>query len=149
MSCYQEHTQELRDAGLRMTPQRCLVMEVLFHAGGHMTADDIHARVRAQYPYVDLSTVYRTLQVLKEQGLVAELQVRDGPMQYEVVVDGAHHHAVCTKCGSMLQFPPELLAPVRERLLREYGFRAELLHLAIPGLCSACAEAADAPVCRA
>lgn len=140
MSCYQVHTQELREAGLRMTPQRLMVMEVLFHTGGHLTAEDIHAQVRAQYPYVDLSTVYRTLQVLEEQGLVAELQVPDGPLEYEVVVNRAHHHAVCTACGAMLELPPDVLAPVGERLLREHGFRAELSHMAIPGLCSACAR---------
>jgi Fur family ferric uptake transcriptional regulator len=141
MSCYQEHTRELRDAGLRMTPQRLMVMEVLFHTGGHMTAEKIHALVRVQYPYLDLSTVYRTLQVLKAQGLVAELQVPDGPTEYEVVVNGAHHHAVCTRCGSMFQFPPEVLVSVGERLLHEYGFRAKLSHVAIPGVCRACAEA--------
>jgi Fur family ferric uptake transcriptional regulator len=84
--------------------------------------------------------VYRTLQVLKEQSLVAELHVPDGPTEYEVVVHGIHHHAVCTKCGSMLQFPPEVLASVGEWLLHEYDFRAELSHVAVPGVCSACAK---------
>jgi Fur family ferric uptake transcriptional regulator len=140
MSCYQEHTQELREAGHRITPQRLMVMEVLFHTGGHLTAEDIHALVRAQYPCVDMSTVYRTLQVLKEQGLAAELQVRDGPTEYEAAATGTHHHAVCAACGARLELPPDILAPIRERLLQEYGFQAELAHVAIPGLCSACTE---------
>lgn len=140
MSCYQDLTQELRQAGLRMTPQRLMVMDVVFHHEGHITAEDIHAKVQAHYPYVDLSTVYRTLQVLKEQGLVAELRVPDGPTQYESLLDGLHHHAICRRCGAMLELQPEILEPICRQLLSQYGFHAELAHTAILGLCERCAE---------
>lgn len=140
MSCYQDATHELRQAGLRITPQRLMVMDVIFHHDGHITAEDIHAKVQARYPYVDLSTVYRTLQVLKDQDLVGELQVPDGPTQYEALLGDCHHHAICHRCGSMLKVAPETLEPIRDRLLAEHGFRAELAHMAILGVCKACAE---------
>lgn len=140
MSCYQDLTQELRQAGLRMTPQRLMVMDAVFHHDGHITAEDIHAKVQARYPYVDLSTVYRTLQVLRDQSLVAELRVPDGPTQYEAVLDDFHHHAVCHHCGEMLELQPEILEPVRDEILERHGFCAELTHVAIFGLCRECAE---------
>lgn len=140
MSCYQDLTQELRQAGLRMTPQRLMVMDVVFHHDGHITAEDIHARVQAQYPYVDLSTVYRTLQVLKQQGLVAELRVPDGPTQYESLLDGLHHHAICRSCGTMLELELEALEPICQQLLSQHGFHAEFTHTAILGLCRTCVE---------
>ncbi len=140
MSCYQDFTQELRQAGLRMTPQRLMVMDAVFHHDGHITAEDIHAKVQARYPYVDLSTVYRTLQVLKEQGLVAELRVPDGPTQYEALLDDSHHHAICVHCGTMLELKPETLEPIRRELLAQHGFCADLSHMAIFGLCKDCAE---------
>ncbi|MFQ5596358.1 MAG: Fur family transcriptional regulator [Anaerolineae bacterium] len=140
MSCYQELTDELRQAGLRMTPQRLMVMDAVFHHDGHITAEDIHARVQTLYPYVDLSTVYRTLQVLKEQGIVAELQMSGGPTQYEALLDDSHHHAICRRCGAMLELEPETLEPIRQQLLIKHGFSAEFAHMAISGLCEACTE---------
>lgn len=139
MSCYQDLTQELQEAGLRMTPQRLMVMDAIFHHDGHITAEDIHAKVQARYPYVDLSTIYRTLQVLKEQGLAAELQVPDGPTQYEALLGDCHHHAICRTCGKMLELAPETLEPIRDQLLAQHDFHAELTHVAILGLCSTCA----------
>jgi len=141
MSCYQHFTQELRQAGLRMTPQRLMIMDAVFHHDGHITAEDVHAKVQAEYPYVDLSTVYRTLQVLREQGLVVELQVPAGATQYEAVLDDCHHHAICQRCGKMLELKPDALDPIRKQLLERHGFRAELTHMAIFGLCQACAQA--------
>ena len=140
MSCYQDAAKGLRQAGLRMTPQRLMVMEAVFHHEGHITAEEVHAKVQTRYPYVDLSTVYRTLQVLKEQHMVAKLHAPDGPTQYEALLAGHHHHAVCLTCGAELELSPETLDPIREQLLAQYGFRAELTHMVICGVCRACAE---------
>ena len=138
MSCYQDLTEQLRRAGLRMTPQRLMVMDAIFHHEGHITAEDIYTKVQALYPYVDLSTVYRTLQVLKEQGLIAELRIPNGPTQYETLLGHAHHHAICRHCGNMLEVPATTLDPVQQQLLAEHGFKAELTHMAIFGLCQDC-----------
>ncbi|MBS1254094.1 MAG: Peroxide operon regulator [Anaerolineales bacterium] len=143
MSCYQQLTEELRAAGLRMTPQRLMVMDAVFHHQGHITAEDIHAEVQARYPYVDLSTVYRTLQVLQEQGLVLDLQVPDGPTEYEAALAGSHHHAICQCCGKMLQLTSDVLVPLCDELLNRHGFRADLTHMAVYGLCETCAERSD------
>jgi Fur family ferric uptake transcriptional regulator len=140
MSCYQERAQELRQVGFRMTPQRLMIMDAVFHSTGHITAEDIHAQVQARFPYVDLSTVYRTLQVLKEQDMVAELRVPDEPVQYESLLVGSHHHAICRHCGAMLDLPANTLDPIREQLQALTGFRAEFAHMAISGLCAACVE---------
>lgn len=140
MSCEQQVAHQLRQVGLRITPQRLMVIDVVLHHDGHLTAEEIHARIQEQYPYVDLSTVYRTLQVLIEQELVTELHVPDGSTQYEALGEHRHHHAICRRCGAMVEIAPEILRPVREALRATHGFDADLTHMAIFGTCRACAE---------
>ena len=139
MSCYQRDAEALREAGYRLTPQRLLVLEALYHHPGHATVDEIWARVREQHPYVDLSTVYRSLQFLKEHGLVGEFRPAHGPAQYEATRRRPHAHAVCRECSATIEVPVTWLMELAERLAGEYRFQAEVDHLSIPGLCERCA----------
>ncbi|MCS7221121.1 MAG: Fur family transcriptional regulator [Anaerolineae bacterium] len=140
MSCYQQDAEALRASGYRLTPQRLMVLEALYHHPGHATADEVWARVRARHPYVDLSTVYRALQFLKERGLVGELRLAGEPAQYEAVHRRPHAHAVCRACGNVLEVPITWLAGLVSELVREHGFQADVEHLDIPGLCAHCAD---------
>lgn len=140
MSCYQRDAEALRASGHRLTPQRLMVLEALYHHPGHATADEIWARVRKQHPYVDLSTVYRALQFLKEQGLVGELRPAGEPAQYEAVQRRPHAHAVCHGCGDVIEIPIAWLAGLVSELARGCGFQADVEHLDIPGLCARCAN---------
>ena len=69
MTCQQHAIDQLREAGIRLTPQRAMVLDVVYHSDGHLTADEVYEQVRAQSPYVDLSTVYRNLVFLRQQGM--------------------------------------------------------------------------------
>ena len=149
MSCYQQDVEALRAAGYRLTPQRLMVLEALYHHPGHATAEEILARVREQHPYIELSTVYRALQFLKEHGLVGELRSAHTPAQYEAIRQHPHAHAVCQRCGATIEVPVEWLSPVTERLAATYGFRAEVDHLDIPGYCKECAAEARDRVAQA
>ncbi len=140
MSCYQRDADALRASGHRLTPQRLMVLEALYHHPGHATADEIWARVRAQHPYVDLSTVYRALQFLKEQGLVGKLQPAGEPAQYEAIQQRPHAHAVCRACGNVIEVPVDWLAGLVGELATEHGFQADVEHLDIPGLCARCVD---------
>jgi len=142
MSCYESETNALRAAGHRLTPQRLMVLEALYHHAGHATADEIWARVREQHPYVDLSTVYRSLQFLKYHGLVGELRPAIGPAQYEAVRRRPHAHALCLVCGASVEVPAEWLTGLVERLATEHGFKADVDLVDIPGLCARCAAEA-------
>lgn len=136
MSC----TQTLKGLGYRLTPQRMMVVEALHNADKHVSAEEIFAQVQAKYPYANISTVYRTLDLLKELGLVAEVALGDGCVRFHPVDKGHHHHLVCQKCKKIIDVPESALAPLTESLQREYGFEAELRHMAIFGLCAQCRQ---------
>lgn len=143
LTCQQHAIDQLRAAGVRLTPQRALVLDVVYHSDGHLTADEVHEQVRAQSPYVDLSTVYRNLVFLRQQGLVGELRLEGQPVRFEAMRSGQeHHHAVCTHCGAMLEVDQADFASLEAILLDKYGFRLEPVHLTLPGLCQACASTA-------
>ncbi len=88
MTCHEHAIDQLREAGIRLTPQRALVLDVVYHSDGHLTADQVYEQVRAQSPYVDLSTVYRNLVFLRQQGLIGELRLEGQPARFEAVRSG-------------------------------------------------------------
>jgi Fur family ferric uptake transcriptional regulator len=130
----------LRQKGQRPTPQRMMILSVLAEHGGHLPAEAIYEQVRRQYPSINLSTIYRTLEMLRDQGIVSETDLGGGVRQFELL-DRPHHHLICLHCGQMADLDAATLAPLRERLLADYGFHARLDHLAIFGVCRACAGA--------
>lgn len=149
MSCHQHIIDQLRAAGVRLTPQRALVLDVVYHADGHLTADQVYEGVRAQSPYVDLSTVYRNLVFLRQQGLIGELRLEGQPARFEAVRSGQeHHHALCTRCGALLEIEQADLAGLEALLLDRYGFHLDPVHLTLPGLCQVC-TAGDTCACAA
>ncbi len=121
-----------------MTPQRMMVVEALHGADKHVSAEEIYAQVKARYPYANISTVYRTLDLLKELGLVTEIALGDGCVRFHPAEKGHHHHLVCQKCGKMIDLPESALAQLEAALYDMYQFKADLKHMAVFGLCSQC-----------
>jgi Fur family ferric uptake transcriptional regulator len=134
----------LRAAGFRPTPQRALVVEALHHLGGHVTAEAVQAEVQRSHPYMDLSTVYRTLELLTQLGLVRSFVSASGPNEFELTGE-PHHHLVCTVCGSVEPLAAGELAGLESQLIATHGFEPRLAHLAIPGRCRSCRAAGAAP----
>ena len=128
----------LREVGYRLTPQRLMIVSIISDSAGHVTAEAIHERVKEQYPYVDISTVYRTLNLLKKLKLVTDTDLGEGVAHYELADRGAHHHLVCRRCGTTVALDDAFLEPLADSLRSKYGFAADLEHLAIFGLCAAC-----------
>jgi Fur family ferric uptake transcriptional regulator len=141
LSCESEIVELLREAGQRPTPQRLMILSILRHREGHLTAAEILAEVKKEYPYVDVSTIYRTMNALKELRIVSETDMGSGEYSYEWRLSDPHHHLVCRQCGAELSLDPKYLEGIAGRLLADYGFRAEMDHLAIFGLCRDCREA--------
>lgn len=137
----EELGRRLRHLGLRVTPQRLLVMQALASDSGHMTADEIMRWTAERYPAINLATIYRTLDLLTSVGLVTQTDLGSGAAHFELVGDSLHHHLICEHCGAMTEVDDALLAPVRERLLRDHGFRASARHIALFGACKGCLEA--------
>lgn len=129
----------LRETGYRLTPQRMMILDVIRHRTGHITAEQIHSAVVDTYPYLDISTVYRTLELLKDLHLISETKLGGGVTQYEYKVGKKpHHHLVCRKCGETISLGVQVLQPVEHLLLEEYGFQVDFDHLAIFGRCAHC-----------
>jgi len=136
MSCHEV----LQEKGYRLTPQRMLVIETLHSADRHISAEEIYEQLHARYPYSNISTVYRTLELLKELNLVTETDFGEGRVRYHVAEKGHHHHLVCRTCGRIRNLDESVLYPLRAALLRDYDFDADLRHIAISGQCSECRE---------
>jgi Fur family ferric uptake transcriptional regulator len=139
LSCETETVQVLRDRGHKATPQRLMILSALRHASGHMSAGDIFERVKLDYPYVDISTVYRTLGVLRDLRLVTETDMGTGDTTYEWVrQQGRHHHLICRVCGNVASLDHRFLEDVGAEIMAESGFRPDIEHFAIFGLCADC-----------
>jgi Fur family ferric uptake transcriptional regulator len=134
----------LRARGYRLTPQRNLIWEVLRGAGRHLTAEEVAAEVRRTLPDVNLSTVYRTLELLVSLDLVVETRLDGSRCYYEVSPEPTHHHFVCTHCGAVGHFGDELLAPVHEELSERQAFAVSQIQVTAFGLCRDCRAAAGA-----
>ena len=128
----------LGEKGYRLTPQRMMILSASEVSNDHISADEIYAQVVAEYPYVNISTVYRTLELLKRLGLVTETDLGGGRVRYHPAGKGHHHHLVCTECGAIIDLEEALLSSLESTLLREYEFAADLKHLAIFGRCAKC-----------
>jgi len=134
MSCHVT----LQAKGHRLTPQRMLVIEALHSADEHISAEEIYEQLHSRYPYANISTVYRTLELLKKLNLVTETNFGEGRVRYHVAEKGHHHHLVCRSCGKIIDLKEVALHPLKDTLLQEYGFDADLRHLAISGECKGC-----------
>jgi len=134
MSC----TETLREQGYRLTPQRLMILSAIHASNRHISAEEIYAQVCANYPNVNISTVYRTLELLKELGLVTETDLGGGKFRYHSVEKGHHHHLICRKCGRIFELDEAVLNPIEGTILRKYGFKADLSHLAVFGNCVQC-----------
>ena len=145
MACEQVFVQQLRERGFRLTPQREIILSVLHDVEGLATAEEIYNRVQTISTSVDISTVYRTLDLLQEFDLVACVDPGDDQRRYELLgVHGPHLHLVCQACGQVIGADLEVARSFGERLQAEYGFYPALDHLSIPGLCPACAAGGTA-----
>lgn len=128
----------LRQLGYRLTPRRKKIIEVLAEAEGHISAEEVYQKILPQFPKINISTVYRTLELLKKLGLATETDMGDGISRYHFREKGHHHHLVCQNCGVVIELDEEILSPFENILEKRYDFKADMRHLAIFGLCSKC-----------
>ena len=132
----------LRATGKRLTPQRRLILQVLEESNGHLDADALYERVKARDPNVSLATVYRTLAVLREIGLVEEHRLGQDHGHYEVVRQEPHYHFTCLRCGKVIEFDTSLVAQVEQELCEQQGVRITNTHLHVSGYCAQCKDIA-------
>ena len=131
---------QLGELGYRLTPQRIMVLSAIEDSDDHISAEEIYAQIVAKYPQVNISTVYRTLELLKRLGLVTETDLGGGRVRYHSVEKGHHHHLVCQECGAIIDLDESVLSSLKDTLRREYKFIADLRHLAVFGRCVNCGK---------
>lgn len=124
-------------SGRRRTMSRQAVIQVIVDCHGHISADDIAGRVQKDFPSMDVSTVYRTLETLRELDIVDRVYFADGSTVYHLR-DHRHHHLCCERCGSVQELPVSLMAGVEKDLLKEFGFELHQRPLGLFGLCKTC-----------
>jgi len=117
-----------------------MVLSAIEDSDDHISAEEIYAQIVAKYPQVNISTVYRTLELLKRLGLVTETDLGGGRVRYHSVEKGHHHHLVCQECGAIIDLDESVMSSLKDTLLREYKFIADLRHLAIFGRCVDCSK---------
>jgi len=117
-----------------------MVLSAIEDSDDHISAEEIYAQIVAKYPQVNISTVYRTLELLKRLGLVTETDLGGGRVRYHSVEKGHHHHLVCQECGAIIDLDESALSSLKDTLLREYKFIADLRHLAVFGRCVNCGK---------
>jgi Fur family transcriptional regulator, ferric uptake regulator len=133
---------DLRARGLRWTPQRKLILDVLGGSRGHVTGSEIVERCRRREPETTPSTVYRTLAVLEDLGYLHHSHGADGREEFHVLPVAEHAHLACTRCGGSWEIDPAETASLVASLEAGRGFRVDVGHLTIAGRCAACAARA-------
>ena len=131
----------LRERGFRITPQRLLILDILQHSDRHLSAEEIYEQVRGRFASTDITTVYRTLEMLTGIGLLQKMTLGEAHDHYEWVNE-PHYHIVCRHCGRVMPFGDEALNQMRRWLARNYQFKVDRAFVEVFGTCPDCQSAA-------
>jgi Fur family transcriptional regulator, ferric uptake regulator len=129
--------EELRARGYRVTPQRQLVLEAVAQLD-HATPEEISAQVQQTARGVNISTIYRTLELLEQIGMVTHTHLTHGAPTYHLAGVSDHVHLVCRDCGRVTEIPPDAIRPLTTLLDKQHGFETDVGHLTVFGRCAEC-----------
>ena len=122
-----------------------MILQVLQKADGHLTIDQVLENTKKFYPHMNLSTIYRTIDLLREVGLIREIHIPGEALQYEVMEQRTHHHLFCLRCRTLLHLDHELLGNLPEYVQQRYQFHELTLDLLVVGYCENCWHEMKAP----
>lgn len=139
--------EELKKKGYKLTPQRRAIVDTIVDSEGkHLTAEEIYDEVKKKCPEIGLATVYRTILLLEEIGIVSRLHLNDGCSRYELVHSDErhrHHHLICNDCNSVIEVEDDLLDELEESIEKNYGFKIMDHSVKFYGICKECQEKQD------
>jgi Fur family ferric uptake transcriptional regulator len=130
--------QTLRQRGYRITPQREMILEAFAHSVDHVTAEQLFSSVSQRTRSINIATVYRTLDILVDEGLATRVDLRDGQVIYTTSRHGEHIHLVCRHCGVIIKAEHQFVDSLGSQLFSEYKFSADLEHISFTGVCTHC-----------
>lgn len=132
----------LKERGLRMTPQRRAIVSEVMRTQGHIAPAEISRTIQGEMPGVNASTIYRTLALLEEVGVLQHSHLESGA-EYHKTDEAQHVHLTCHRCGRDDALSLQEAENLGQLIHRHHGFVADLTHFAITGLCADCATAAS------
>jgi len=128
----------LRQKGYRITPQREMIIQAIAHCPTHMSAEEIFAEMQKHTRATNIATVYRTLDMLWEEGLTCRNNLGDGRIVFATLEHGSHIHLVCRLCNAVIDAESQGLKALGKQLATEYEFSGDLEHISIFGICAEC-----------
>ena len=139
---------KLQERQHKMTPQRQTVLQIfLDQPGEHLSAEDVHGMLRDKREEIGLATVYRSLELLSDLGILQKMEFGDGCSRYEVnALDPSthhHHHLICTKCGKVIEFGDDLLEDLEQDIARKSGFMITDHQVKFFGCCKECQDSVE------
>lgn len=131
----------LRRRNLKLTPERRTVLREVFQHHGHLDADQLLVRLRTKEERVSRATIYRTLELLVDSGLIWKVSLGGSQSHYELAYGAKHHdHLICMSCGQVIEFVNERIEQLQEKVCRDHGFHPMRHNMQIFGHCSKCGE---------
>lgn len=130
----------LKQKGMKYTEQRAVILEILFNLDDHLSAEEIHRVIKAEYPEfnIGIATVYRTLNFLEDSELISSISFGTDGKKYEGKNKKHHDHIICTNCGDILEFYDEEIEKLQEKVAADNGFVMSDHTMQIYGICSKC-----------
>ena len=139
---YNALKEDLKKKGYKLTPQRRAILDIIVECEGkHLTAEEIYDEVKKTCPEIGLATVYRTIALLEEIGVVSRLNLNDGCSRYELIhgdENHMHHHLICNRCNAVIEVEDDLLEELEDRIGKEYEFKIVDHSLQFFGVCKQC-----------
>lgn len=129
----------LADKNLKMTPQRRLILDTMLKQTGHLSSEELYDKVKRRDSSVGQATVYRTLKLLNESGVIEPLDFADGVTRYEPSYGKEHHdHLICERCNKNIEILDETIERRQEQIAKEHGFKLSHHKMYLYGICSDC-----------
>lgn len=134
--------EKLKEKGCKLTMQRRSVLDVMMeHEGEHLSTEEIYDKVKSKFPEIGLATVYRTVQLFEEMGIVDRLNLDDGCSRFELAKEGSlhhHHHLICETCNKVFEVEQDLLEDIEKEIEKKYGFKIHDHNVMFYGTCEDC-----------
>lgn len=130
----------LRQRGYRITPQREMIIQAIAHSSQHITAEEVSEKLLEHTRAINIATVYRTLDLLWQEGFACRNDLSEGKIVYATFQHGPHIHLVCRKCSQVIDADVRIINSLGEDLYTRYKFQPDLEHFSIFGICADCQE---------
>jgi len=140
---FEQLKEKMKEKGCKLTPQRRSVLDTIIeNEGRHLSAEEIYELVKRKCPEIGLATVYRTMQMFEEIGIVYKQNFEDGRSRYEICSgdDHQHHHLVCQVCNKVIEVNEDLLEQLEEQISKKYNFTITNHTVKFIGFCNDCKE---------